>query len=61
MLLPLPVLPHGERVGVRGSLREFDSRRVPLTRIAAQSDLSPQAGRGDWNVRASIRLAAIML
>src|SRR6185312_8485675 len=36
--LPLPVL-HGERVGVRGSLHEFSPWRVPLTRIAAQSDL----------------------
>jgi len=57
---PLPAL-RGERVGVRGCIREFDSRRVPLTRIApddashrrAQSDLSPpyaaslrRAGRG---------------
>src|ERR1700704_4898134 len=37
------------RVGVRGFLRELDSRRVPLTRIfaARKSDLSPQAGRGE--------------
>ena len=37
-----------ERVGVRGTLHEFNSRRVPLTRIASamRSDLSPQAGRG---------------
>jgi len=31
---------------VRGALRIPDSWRVPLTRIASQSDLSPQAGRG---------------
>jgi uncharacterized protein len=31
---------------MRGSLREHGARRVPLTRIASQSDLSPQAGRG---------------
>ena len=43
-LLPLPAC--GERVGVRGFLRERNSWRVPLTRIALQSDLSPQAGRG---------------
>ncbi len=36
----------GERVGVRGSIHGLNSRRVPLTRIASQSDLSPQAGRG---------------
>ena len=37
------------RSRVRGSLREFDSLRVPLTRIASamRSDLSPQAGRGE--------------
>src|SRR5438552_833450 len=38
----------GERVGVRGSLHECRRwrDRYPLTRIASQSDLSPQAGRG---------------
>src|SRR5947207_10343804 len=43
--------PYGEKVGMRGRLHEFDSRRVPLTRIASsmQSDLSPQAGRGEPN------------
>jgi len=45
-LLPLPAL-RGERVGVRGSFGKFDLWRIPLTRIASQSDLSPQAGRGD--------------
>jgi hypothetical protein len=33
-LLPLPAL-RGERVGVRGSFGEFDSWRVPLTRITS--------------------------
>src|SRR5581483_607800 len=42
--LPRPAC--GERVGVRGNLNRSSSRRVPLTRIASQSDLSPQAGRG---------------
>src|SRR5262249_49110101 len=32
---------------VRGTLQKFSSWRFPLTRIASQSDLSPQAGRGD--------------
>src|SRR5580692_3645476 len=32
---------------VRGCLHTFDSRKVPLTRIASQFDLSPQAGRGE--------------
>src|ERR1700722_18456127 len=47
LLLPRPAL-RGERVGVRGSIHAFDSRRVPLTRMASAmpSDLSPQAGRG---------------
>jgi hypothetical protein len=30
-----------------GTLHEFDSRIVPLTRRALRADLSPQAGRGD--------------
>ena len=42
--LPLPAC--GERVGVRGAFDTNDVWRVPLTRIAARSDLSPQAGRG---------------
>src|SRR6266496_5592576 len=36
----------GERAGVRGSLHESRFWREPLTRIAAQSDLSPQT-RGE--------------
>src|SRR5690349_15929549 len=32
---------------VRGSLQEGGVWRVPLTRIAPQSDLSPQAARGE--------------
>ena len=48
--LPLPVL-YGERVGVRGCLRERGWWRLPLTRIALQSDLSPQAGRGEGRRR----------
>jgi hypothetical protein len=32
---------------VRGCFHKHGPRRVPLTRIASQSDLSPQAGRGD--------------
>jgi hypothetical protein len=50
-VLPLPA--RGERVGVRGPfldserhIHRSDSRRGPLTRIAARSDLSPRAGRG---------------
>jgi len=39
--LPLPC---GERVGVRGTKSFY--RPYALTRIAAQSDLSPQVGRG---------------
>jgi hypothetical protein len=38
-----------ERVGVRGTLRKSQSRRVPLTprlRCRFVSDLSPHAGRG---------------
>ena len=31
---------------VRGSFKEHDSLRVPLTRRASRVDLSPQAGRG---------------
>jgi len=38
--LPLPVL-HGERGGVRGSLHEPDSRRIPLTRIASDDAIRP--------------------
>jgi hypothetical protein len=45
-LLSLPLFA-GERVGVSDYLGERDSRTVPLTRIAPQSDLSPQAGRGE--------------
>src|SRR5260221_10119825 len=48
----------GERVGVRGSLHESDSRRVPLTRIFrfAQNPTSPRK-RGELenlNSRSSI-------
>src|SRR5437763_14711622 len=47
--LPRPAL-CGERVGVRGSIRDrgLSIDLYPLTRIASamRSDLSPQAGRG---------------
>src|SRR6476660_8623206 len=48
-LLPLPAL-RGERDGVRGCFRKFRAwvcAVTPLTRVASQSDLSPQAGRGE--------------
>ena len=32
---------------MRGSLQQLGMRIFPLTRIASQSDLSPQAGRGE--------------
>src|SRR5262245_59455930 len=55
-VLPLPAC--GERVGVRGTHRERVLPIVPLTRIAARSDLSPQAGRGckphDWSKSSSL-------
>jgi catechol 2,3-dioxygenase-like lactoylglutathione lyase family enzyme len=49
----LPYLACGERVGVRGVFTTSQSPvggSLPLTRSAlrAASDLSPQAGRGDW-------------
>ena len=41
--LPLPALSRGEG-GVRGSIRELNSRRVPSPKLAAANfDLSPQA------------------
>jgi len=39
---------------VRGSLHERGAWRVPLTRIAAQSDLSPRAGRGEARTIAAL-------
>src|SRR5262245_34367545 len=46
---PLPASgerPTREARRARGSLNEHGPWSVPLTRIAARSDLSPQAGRG---------------
>src|SRR6202035_2528560 len=47
---PSPRSSRGEGWG-EGLSQHRDSLRVPLTRIASQSDLSPQAGRGDLNSR----------
>ena len=44
---------------MRGTLDKFGPAEGPLTRIALQSDLTPQAGRGKPNV-ASIQFKAIM-
>ena len=35
---------------MRGNLNKCNSWRVPLTRTASRSDLSPKAGRGEANL-----------
>jgi len=42
---PLPAC--GERVGVRGSLKGLNLRRIPLTRIASNDAIRPLPAGGE--------------